>query len=105
MQENVNSMQRAGFTFIFAFRRPDDDVFTSDDKKYLKANSPADTNQWRLTEDGKAVIAGSHYKFFPKHLESLRKRFTVEDYSAPVEENSSKDSADENTGGNSSSVK
>lgn len=80
-QENLNSVQRAGFNFIYSFRRTDAGNFTGEDKKFLKANAPAETNQWLLTEDEKAVVAGSNYKFTDEHLKNLRARFTVEDYS------------------------
>ena len=92
-QENLNSVRRAGFTFIYAFRRPDQSALTSEDKKYLKDNSPPETNQWLLTADGKVAVAGSNYKFMPEHLEALKKRFTVEDHSKPAEDTA----ADKNT--------
>lgn len=106
-QDNLNSVQRAGFKFIYAFRRADGGIFNGEDKKYLKDNSPPETNQWRLTEDEKAVIAGSNYKFFPNNLEALRKRFAVEDYSKPelVEENVNTNLAGENATANSNGVK
>lgn len=78
---SLASVRTGNFDFVFAFRRPDGDVFSSDDKKFLKANAPSDTNQWVLTGDGKCVIAGSNYKFMPEHLAALKKRFAVEDYS------------------------
>lgn len=80
-QENLKSVQNAGFDYIFAFRRQDDAAFAAEDKKFLKENSPPDTNQWRLTADEKAVVAGSNFRFTPEHLAALRTRFAVEDYS------------------------
>lgn len=84
--ERLQSVQTGNFDFVYAFRRKDSDVFTSEDKKYLKDNSPIDTNQWVLTGDKKAVIAGSNYLFTPENLEALKKRFKVEDYSLPKDE-------------------
>ena len=104
-QDNLDSVQRAGFDFIYGFRRPDGGVFTSEDKKYLKDNSPPETNQWRLTEDEKGVVAGSNYKFFPQNLEALRKRFVVEDYSKPSDESAAENSNGESVNRNSNGVK
>lgn len=105
VQDNLSLVQRAGFAFIYVFRRADGEALTGDDKKYLKENSPADTNQWRLTEDGKTVIAGSNYKFMPEHLDALRARFVVEDYSKPLNENVNKSPTGESNNKNSNSVK
>ena len=82
-QEILKSFQTANFNFIFAFRRPDGEALSSDDKKFLKEYSPVETNRWNLTDDGKIAVAGSNYKFPPESLEILRLRFTVEDYSKP----------------------
>lgn len=90
-QERLRSLQTGNFQFVFVFRRPDGEVFSSEDKKFLKDNAPRDTNQWVLTRDGKTAIAGSNYKFTPENLTALKKRFIVEDVS-PVKtdvENSS----------------
>ena len=96
-QESLQSVQTGNFDFILAFRRLDGDVFSGDDKKFIKANAPHDTNQWVLTLDGKCVIAGSNYKFMPEHLDALKKRFSVEDYSPqPVFGNGSQANANAN---------
>ena len=79
--ERLNSVRTGNFDFILAFRRPDGEVLSGDDKKFLKANSPNDTNQWVLTADGKTAIAGSNYKFLPPQLDILKKRFVIQDYS------------------------
>ena len=78
-------MKTAGFEFIFVFRRKDGAQFDGEDRKYLRANAPAETNRFLATDDGKAFIAGSKYLFPPASLDALRLRFNVEDYSAPKE--------------------
>ncbi|MGI9036060.1 MAG: hypothetical protein ACR2GD_08485 [Pyrinomonadaceae bacterium] len=83
-EDSLNSVRTGNFDFVFAFRRLDGEVLSSDDKKFLKENSPRDTNQWVLTADGKTAIAGSNYKFMPENLNALKKRFSVEDYSPKV---------------------
>lgn len=79
--ESLKTVQRGNFDFIFSFRRADGEILSSDDKKYLKENSPRDTNQWVLTADGKTAIAGSNYKFTPENFDALKKKFIVDDYS------------------------
>lgn len=90
--ERLASVQTGNFEFVYAFRRKDNEVFTSEDKKYLKENSPYDTNQWVLTADEKTVIAGSNYIFTPKNLDALKKQFKIEEYSPEKEEIETKES-------------
>ncbi len=84
VERDVKSMKTANFEFIFVIRRNDGGVLNTEDKAYIKSNSPADTNRFVLSDDDKAVVAGSSYKFEPEYLEKLRERFLVEDFSAPV---------------------
>ncbi|CAN5365284.1 hypothetical protein BH20ACI1_BH20ACI1_01780 [soil metagenome] len=84
-QSDLQTMRTAGFDYIFVFRRKDGGVFDAEDKAYLKANSPSVTNRFILSDDDKAVIAGSGYEFPTENLEALRKRFDVEDYLTPKE--------------------
>ncbi len=85
-ERDLQTMKTANFDFIFAFRRKDGAVFDSEDKKYLRANTPAGTNRFISTEEGRAFIAGSLYPFSPENLVALRNRFLVEDYSKPEAE-------------------
>ncbi len=80
-ESDLETMRTASFDYIFVFRRKDGGVLDSEDKKYLKANSPPVTNRFILSDGDKAVIAGSGYEFPPESLETLRMRFNVEDYS------------------------
>lgn len=84
----LKSVQSGNFEFIYSFRRKDGEVFISEDKRYLKENSPRDTNQWVLTTDEKAVIAGSNYPFTPENLDALKKRFEITNYSIIIDEKS-----------------
>lgn len=83
--ERLESVKTGGFEIIYAFRRKDGEILTSDDKKYLRENLPPDTNQKQLTSDDKAVIIGSNYIFPLENIDALKKRFKIEDYS-PKEE-------------------
>lgn len=84
-QERLKSVQTGGFEFVYALRRKDGEVFTSEDKQYLRENLPPDTNQKQLTSDNKVLIIGSNYIFPLVNLDALKKRFKIEDYS-PKEE-------------------
>jgi len=85
-ERDLQSMKTADFDFIFAFRRKDGGVFDSEDKKYLRANTPTGTNRFVSTDEGRAFIAGSRYLFSPENIEALRSRFLVEDYSRPADQ-------------------
>ncbi len=84
-EDRLKSVQTGDFDFVYAFRRKDGDVLSSDDIKYFKENSPWETNQRVLTDDKKALIAGSNFAFPPENLDALKKRFKIEDYSPEKE--------------------
>jgi len=85
-ERDLQTMRTANFDFIYAFRRKDGAAFDGDDRKFLRATAPPQTNRFVSTDDGRAFIAGSGYKFSPEILEALSKRFNVEDYSSKKEE-------------------
>lgn len=82
-ERDLETMRTANFDFIFVFRRKDAAAFDSEDKKFLRANTPPGTNRFVATDENRAFIAGSLYAFSPENLERLRSRFLVEDYSKP----------------------
>ena len=79
-EQDVQYVRDGQFTYIMVFSRKDGGVFDKDDVSYLKANSPAQTNQWVKTDEGRRVIAGTNFEFTPENLDALRQRFNVEDY-------------------------
>jgi len=83
VERDIKSMQTANFQYIFVFRRKDGGVFDGEDRTFLKNNSPAETNRFVLSDDDKAVVAGSSFKFEPEVLKKLGERFTIENFSAP----------------------
>ena len=83
LEEDLNEMRTANFGFIFVFRRKDGGEFDKEDQKFLRENTPPETNRWRRSDDGKAFIAGSWYTFTPEQLTALRTRFNIEDFSTP----------------------
>ena len=82
-ERDLQTMKTANFDFIFAFRRADGGIFDSEDKKYLRANTPPGTNRFISTDEGRAFIAGSLYAFSPENLNAFetfwgRRRFKPE---------------------------
>lgn len=83
LERDLQTMRDADFDFVYVFRRKDGGALNAEDKKYLKANSPYSTNRFVITDENKAVIAGSSYKFEPENLDNLQKRFAIENFSKP----------------------
>ncbi len=83
LEDDLQTMRNADFDFVYVFRRRDGGMLDGEDKKYLRANSPAATNRFILTDGNRAVIAGSSYRFEPQNLDSLRERFSIENFSKP----------------------
>ncbi len=82
VERDIKSLRTANFQYIFVFRRKDSGAFDGEDRTFLKNNLPAETNRFYLSDNDKAVIAGSSFKFEPEMLEKLSERFTIEDFSS-----------------------
>lgn len=80
-ESDLQSMRNANFDFIYVFRRKDGGKMTAEDKKFAKQNSPADTNRFIISEEERAIIAGSNTRFAPANLEALKSGFVVADFS------------------------
>lgn len=98
LEEDLREMETAGFDYIFVFRRKDGGVLDKDDQKYLRDNTPLETNRWRKSADGKAFIAGSGFAFTGEQMEALRNRFIVEDRSKPEVKEAANNAANANKG-------
>lgn len=83
VETDVETMRTADFDFIYVMKRKDSGVLTAEDKTFIKENSPRETNRFLLSDEGKAVVAGSKYKFLPEHLKALSSRFVIENFSKP----------------------
>ncbi len=84
-ERDLETMRTANFDYVLVFRRGDGGAIDGEDKTFLKANLPKEINRIILSDEDKAVIAGSHFKFPPENLDVLRKRFKIEDYSTKKE--------------------
>lgn len=85
-ERDLETMRTADFDFIFVLRRKDGGRFDGEDRAYIKTNSPAETNRFIVSDEEKAVIAGSKFKFAPENLKALQERFAVENLSKPAAE-------------------
>jgi hypothetical protein len=74
-------MRTANFDYIFVLRRKDSAKLDADDKKFIRTNSPEVANRLILSDDDKALIAGSNYPFPPEKLKPLQERFSFQDFS------------------------
>jgi hypothetical protein len=80
-ENDLETMRTANFDFIFVLRRKDGAKLDADDKKFIRANSPEVANRLILSDDDKALIAGSNYPFPPEKLKPLQERFDFQDFS------------------------
>ncbi len=80
LESDLQTLKTANLKYIFVFRRKDGAAFDGEDKKYLRTNLPT-TNRVVSSEEGKAFVVGSNYKFPPENTEVLQLRFNIEDFS------------------------
>lgn len=82
-EKDLESMRNASFEYIFVLRRKDGGKLDADDKAFVKQNKPPEINWVFVSEDERAVIAGSNFPFPPEALKLLQSRFNFEDFSNP----------------------
>lgn len=80
-ESDLETMRTANFSFIFVLRRKDGAKLDADDKKFIRTNAPEVANRLLLSDDDKALIAGSNYPFAPEKLKPLQERFDFQDFS------------------------
>lgn len=80
-ETDLQSMRNADFNYIHVFRRKDGKPMDADDKRFVSGITPVETNRRQLSDEGKAIMTGSNYKFLPDIMKLLTDRFTMEDYS------------------------
>lgn len=79
--DDLEYVRTGGFQYIFVIRRKDGAAWAGEDTAFLKANSPFETNQRLLSDEGKAVIIGTNFRFREGQWDGLNKRFEVTDHS------------------------
>lgn len=80
-EQDLNAMRIADFKFIVAFRRKDDAPMDAGDKELIGSQTGPQANRRRLSDNGKAIIIGSNFPFYPGTLEELQKTYKMENYS------------------------
>lgn len=80
---DLQAMRNADFKFILVFRRKDGAVMDAEDKTFVNAFTPPDANRRKLSDEGKAIVIGSNFPFFPGTIVALTDRFIMEDHSKP----------------------
>lgn len=95
-ESDIESMRTADFYNIYVFRRKDAAPLDVDDKAFLAANLPGEVNRRMLSDEGRALIAGSNFRLPDDIWTKLKQRFSFEDFSAP-EQNAPGNSKPANT--------
>jgi hypothetical protein len=80
--DDLATVRYSDYTYIFVLRRRDGKAFDGDDSKFIRANSPPETNQRMISDEGKAVILGTNFRFYPGQWDALSGRFDLQDLSA-----------------------
>lgn len=73
-------IRQGHFHHVWVFSRKDGAPLNKADGDFLRVNAPGVVD-WVGTDEGKRFIAGSNFDIVPARMETLRKRFKVEDYS------------------------
>lgn len=77
----INYCSNGQFHYTLAFKRTDGQPLTTEDKEYLKSNSPQGVAYWLKADNGVYGVACSNFAFEKEHLDALQKRFKIEDHS------------------------
>ena len=78
-EQKLKLVRDAHFQFVWLFTRKDEKEFTSEDRELLHTNAPKVVD-WIGMDDKKKFFAGSNFPIEPKNLETLQKRYKIEDY-------------------------
>jgi hypothetical protein len=78
-ERDMQFIRHGHFSHVWVFSRKDGTKLNKDDGDFLRVNAPGVVD-WVGTDEGKRFIAGSNFDIEPARMETLRKRFKVEDY-------------------------
>jgi hypothetical protein len=81
-EDDVAAVRYSEYTWMFILRRRDGKAIDGDDSKFIRANTPTETNQRLVSDEGRAVIMGTNFRFYPEQYDALSKRFEVQDISS-----------------------
>lgn len=77
-EQDLESVKVGDFKFIFVLRRRDGAKLDPDDKKFVRTTA-SEANRFVLSDEDKAIIAGSNYPIAPEKMKALRDRFDFQD--------------------------
>ena len=83
IEQDIESMRTAGFTYIFILRRKDGGLIDAENRAVLRLHT-ADANRRVASDDGRAFLVGSNFQISAKSMAALYARFAIEDNSPPV---------------------
>ena len=75
---DLQYVKKGGFARIYVISRRDNGPLQSEDKVYLRENTPTQTNMWVISADNRRAIAGTNFEFTPEQINALEKRFSIE---------------------------
>jgi len=78
--KDLESVQTAGFSFVYVLRRKDGAVIDPQDKSVIRIQT-ANANRRVSADDGRAVIIGSNFQLAQHNMAAIHERFAVENYS------------------------
>ncbi len=99
-ERELQSLKTADFDFIYSLKRKDGDVFSPEDRQFLKQKTYR-ANRRTLTEDEKIIFIGTNYEIDKKDLQTIKERFEFEDFSKSDEELKSAEDRSKTSGANS----
>ncbi len=80
LENDIEAMRTAGFTFIYVLRRKDGGVIDPEDKSVIRVQT-TQANRRVSADEGRAVIVGSNFQLAPHNMAAIYQRFAVENYS------------------------
>jgi hypothetical protein len=78
-ETDLEYVRKGQYTYVWVFSRKDGKALDKDDGAYLRTNAPQVVD-WVTSDEGRKVIAGTNFDLAKGNLETLKKRFVVEDY-------------------------
>lgn len=76
---DLEYVRKGQYTYIWVFSRKDGKAIDKDDAALLRTNAPQVVD-WIMTDEGRKAIAGTNFDLAKGNLDTLKKRFVVEDY-------------------------
>jgi hypothetical protein len=77
--KDLQYIKNGQYTYIYVFSRKDGKNLEKSDSEFLRTTAPQMVD-WAITEEGKKVIGGTNFNLEEGNLESLKKKYVVEDY-------------------------